>query len=450
MKKDFNSTIIKCIDFIERDFTPILVLSHFDADGLISGSLIIKLLYDKNIPFVFRTVNSYSDLKFLEETSFKRIIITDLAYNKYISKLSSSKDVLLIDHHILEGDTDDILVLNPYLFEMNGDVDSSSSILSFMILKTVDESYINFAPIALIGSLEDRQDVEEYRDFRGLNKQVFLEAEEIGLIEKSLGIISYVNFSESFLKCISSMFEPFLINIFNDLEKTKNFLNKCGISKEYYEKKIKDLDTKLQLEFSQKIIGKLLSENFDPYYLGRMFGYNIQLFDYLYIDNLRYLAKIVNFCAKINKYELIIKSMLDEKLNKINLDNYFNEFISSLSKIINMITSSKEKIKEFKNIILINLDNINISKLSSDVANLLLSTNLIKKTVVVVATYLDNEVKFSLRLKDKQKKVNLGEISYKLAEKYKGIGGGHKDSAGLIVSKEYFKEILNELDLSIE
>jgi single-stranded DNA-specific DHH superfamily exonuclease len=57
-----ENVIESIIDFIEEDFSPVFIASHYDADGLASAIILAKIFYQKKIPFVLRLINSHYDI----------------------------------------------------------------------------------------------------------------------------------------------------------------------------------------------------------------------------------------------------------------------------------------------------------------------------------------------------------------------------------------------------
>jgi len=167
MQSNLESKILRAIEFIEEDYSPIFIVSHYDTDGLSAALILIKILYNKKIPFVFRTVSSLDEVENVKESAFNRIILIDFQISEEIITLSKYKRILMIDHHqILDYDIyGQMMLLNPYLFQIDGNKDACSSCIAYLLAKSIDESLVYLSPLALAGALEDKQDVAEKRFF---------------------------------------------------------------------------------------------------------------------------------------------------------------------------------------------------------------------------------------------------------------------------------------------
>ena len=438
-----ENVIESIIDFIEEDFSPVFIASHYDADGLASAIILAKIFYQKKIPFVLRLINSHYDIEEIYDYPYNRIIIADMSYNSIIKKIAKKKKIVLIDHHQFDTTLDysELIFLNPYLFNYDGNNDASSSTLCYLIAKQIDEFNIDLSIIALAGAIGDKQDVTENRFFKGINLDVYNEAEEAGLISKQLGLVSYSNLNDNLINTFSLIFEPFIFEIFNNAEAAKDFLRKCEIDEKFFNVKLNEINEKEQIEICKKVAKKLLKEGYFHYYVGRLFGFNYKIF-YNKINNLRQLFLILDLSGRYNYYMDIIKNFL---VNKIDLNKLFNDYINIVKNNLENIFKRK-KDKEYKSFFYVDLLNINNERIVGNILDLLISSNISNKDVFVGASQSKHGIKLSFRLRNKEKEINLGEKVREVAKKFNGIGGGHKEAAGAIIATEYLNNFLSTFD----
>jgi len=444
--QDIESIVGNIVDFIEGDYSPIFIATHYDADGLASALILSKILYQKKIPFILRLVNSHRDIEEFQDYPYNRIIIADMSFNEIIKKLSKNKKIVLIDHHQFDSSLDysEFIFLNPYLFNYDGNSDFSSSTLCYLIAKQIDENNIDLSIIALAGALGDKQDVAENRFFKGINLNVYNDAEEAGLISRQLGLISYTSLSENLLNTFSLILEPFMLETFNNIQHSKDFLKKCEINEKFFNVKLSEINEKDQIEICKKIAKEMLKEGFPHYYVGRLFGFNYKIF-YNKINNLRQLSLILDFSGRYNNYNDIIKYLFFGKIDisKI-LTNYLSIVKNNLENII-----KRKKIKEYKNLFYVDLLNMNNERIVGIILDLLVSSNISNKDVFVGASQSKYGLKLSFRLRNKEKEINLGEKVREVAKKFNSIGGGHKEAAGAIISENSLENFLLSFDSSL-
>jgi Single-stranded DNA-specific exonuclease len=447
MQSNLESKILRAIEFIEEDYSPIFIVSHYDTDGLSAALILIKILYNKKIPFVFRTVSSLDEVENVKESAFNRIILIDFQISEEIITLSKYKRILMIDHHqILDYDIyGQMMLLNPYLFQIDGNKDACSSCIAYLLAKSIDESLVYLSPLALAGALEDKQDVAEKRFFLGLNKEIYDEAEEAGICSSNLGLVSYVDFNETLEKTFAYIFEPFIPTIFGNIEKSRKFLIDCGIPNELLSKELRKINEKDQFWICQKVAKKLIKESYEAYNIERIFGLNYEVTGFGKIKNLRSLAKILNYHGRYYKYDTIIRNLITEEIKEgfeESLINYSNE-IKKFSEII------LNRVKEFNNIAYIDLNDFSIARLTGDFSSLFASSNISKKPLIMISTTLNDNCKVSIRLKGNFNNVNIGELVKTVAKKINCKGGGHVNSAGAIIPKSLVKKFIDELDSSL-
>ncbi len=437
-----ESVIENIVDFIEEDFSPVFIASHYNADGLASAIILAKIFYQKRIPFVLRLINSHYDIEEIYDYPYNRIIIADMSFDSTIKKIAKKKKLVLIDHHQFDSNLDysDLIFLNPYLFNYDGNNDASSSTLCYLIAKQIDEFNIDLSIVALAGSIGDKQDVAENRFFKGINLDVYNEAEEAGLISKQLGIISYSNLNDNLINTFSLTFEPFIFEIFNNVDATRDFLKKCEVDEKFFNIKLSEINEKDQIEICKKVAKKLLKEGYSHYYVGRLFGFNYRIF-YNKINNLRQLSLILDLSGRYNYHMEIIKNFL---VNRIDLTKLFNNYLNIIKNNLENIIKRK-KDKEYKNFFYIDL-NISNERIVGNILDLLISSNISDKDIFVGSSQSKHGIKLSFRLRNKEKEINLGEKVREVAKKFNGLGGGHKEAAGAIIATEYLDDFLSTFD----
>jgi RecJ-like exonuclease len=442
MLNEINSKFENISSFFEEDFLPFLIVAHYDADGLISSSILAKLLFNEKIPFVLRISENLKPNELLE-SAFSKIIILDFQLKEDLAKIGEEKRILVIDHHPIKGDKEKVNLIHPSIFGYENEFDACSSTLSYLLAKHFDDSFIDLAPFVICGMLEDRHDREEKRSFRGLNKIVLDEAEEAGLINKKEGLISYCEFNEPLYKVVSLMFDPFMPNIFSSKERTIDFLKACGISESLINKNFEELNEKDHAEISQKIAIRLLNEGFKAAKVERIFGMNYELLVYSKSKNLRLIGKSIDYLARSLNYEGFIEALFNDKLYRFNFNQYFDECVSFISRIFLPLFQEK-RIKEYKKFVLLKFEG-KIDRFVGLFANLISASNITKHVVAVSSEFSKDEYKISFRAEEGSK-YDLGSIVSNIAKNYQGSGGGHSSAAGAIIPKDYLEDFLEEFD----
>ncbi|MFB6088662.1 MAG: DHH family phosphoesterase [Candidatus Aenigmatarchaeota archaeon] len=144
-----------------RQSKNIRVVSHYDADGISSASIMLYALskLDKNVHLSI--VNQIKDrvIKRLNREENDLVIFTDLG-SGYLDELNELKveKLAIVDHHHIKGEYDgDFTHVNPHLIGIDGDEISGSG-LSYLLARSLDEKNKKLAYIAVIGAIGDIQE----------------------------------------------------------------------------------------------------------------------------------------------------------------------------------------------------------------------------------------------------------------------------------------------------
>ncbi|MBS3815188.1 MAG: hypothetical protein KGY45_01345 [Hadesarchaea archaeon] len=151
--------VIKKIDSLKGTNKKVLNFSHHDLDGVTSAAILKRLLENyagldvtTRIPFEFRLTPEELE-KELKEDDYDLLIISDKgSFGYYDDFLDQIDEVMIIDHHLKDGEPKDCITFNPSL---NEEVRASTSLLMH-VLSThlgVANDYDDF--IALLGCRGD-------------------------------------------------------------------------------------------------------------------------------------------------------------------------------------------------------------------------------------------------------------------------------------------------------
>lgn len=442
---DLESKLETYIKFFDEDFLPFLLIGHYDADGLISLSIIAKILYQRRIPFILR-ISETLNVNEIKESAFSKIVILDFQLNEEIIKVAEEKRILLIDHHPLKSETEKLLLLHPSILGINDEYSACSSTLAYLVARNIDDSFVDLSPLAIAGALEDKMDIEEKRSFRGINKLVLDEAEEAGLINKEEGLICYTDFSDTIPKIISLSFEPFFPNLFSSQEKAMEYLKRCDIDNKYFNKSYNEISKNEIAEITKKIAKQLLKEGYSASLVEKLYGYNFITSLHIKHRNLRFIAKSIDYLARSSNFSDFLNSLFNERLYRFPFEKYFNEYISLIERTL-LKWIYEKKTKEYKKLFYLKFEG-KIDRFVGSFANLLISSNINKPVIVIASEFSDEEYKLSLRANEAFTG-DLASLVSIIAKKHGGNGGGHRKACGAIIPKAYIEDFLEELNDSL-
>ena len=141
--------------FIEKSKNKeILIVSHFDTDGISSAAIMIQSLKELDKRFSVKIVKSLEEDFIYSLPKEKIILFLDLGSGilSYLKK-AELKDVFIIDHHeIFQSIPPELNIINP---QLNGKEEISSSSLVYLFCKQLNEENKELAKLAILGMIGD-------------------------------------------------------------------------------------------------------------------------------------------------------------------------------------------------------------------------------------------------------------------------------------------------------
>jgi RecJ-like exonuclease len=177
----------------------VAIISHLDADGITSGSIIATALRRIGARYSVRTVSCMngSVLETIRGDGRDFYIITDLGWS-WTSRLRNAigDNWLIIDHHQVpetgesrEQEHDDDQILNPWKYGIDGGKDVSAGGMAYMVASTLDPRNRDLSAMAVVSAVADRQDKGDKKSLVGLNAEILRGAQSLGIVSVDLDII---------------------------------------------------------------------------------------------------------------------------------------------------------------------------------------------------------------------------------------------------------------------
>src|ERR671920_2549552 len=197
-KEIFQSLKTFCdkIEFMVENEKEIIIISHLDADGIASASIISSAVARVGAKCTVRTVSDITQniLEQMRSDNHDFYIITDLGAgmaNQFHRALDNRW--VVIDHHqILEEEIsrdDNNQILNAWKYGIDGGKEISAGGMAYMVATTLDRKNKNLSPIAIVSALADRQDQGDKKSLLGLNSEIVKTAQSLRLISMDLDLL---------------------------------------------------------------------------------------------------------------------------------------------------------------------------------------------------------------------------------------------------------------------
>ncbi len=227
------------------------IFSHNDADGVSSAGILACMLQRMGKEFQVTLLPVLNDNAFQEVASSlgECIILSDLGAS-YIDRLEAlDRDVIVLDHHFTEMDSEKIVYANPHLYGIDGMTSGCGATLSYLLATLVDKENADLIQLAIAGIAGDRQHIN---GLNGLNAAIMEGTEKyITRVEGSLIPVGQLSNS------LYVTTDPYIRGISGSIPAVQDLLKEARIANDA---SFKDLSEEERYRLSSMIAIKLLKQ----------------------------------------------------------------------------------------------------------------------------------------------------------------------------------------------
>jgi RecJ-like exonuclease len=412
----------------------ILIISHFDTDGITSATILIQTLRKLDKRFSVKIVKRLEEEMFNKLPNDKVIIFLDLASGSldYISKLNL-ENIFIIDHHeIFQALPEGINIINP---QLNGKEQISASSLVYLFCKCLNEENKELAKLAVLGMIGDCME----KSIDRLNNLIINDGE----VKRKRGLLIYPS-TRPLNRTLEYSSDPYIPGITGDSQGVIELLRELKLNPT--NGKYKSLIELDEAEMS-KLITAIILKN--PRVRNReIIGdiFLIKLFNKL--EDARELSAMINACSRLGESETAIQLCMESQKAKKKAElmhtKYKQHLISGLKSI-----SESEKM-EGKGFAIINAKDKIKDTIIGTIASILSNSSIYEEgTIITTMAYYDEKIKVSARGVGKIER-NIREILTRVVNEIGGEVGGHEFAAGCMIKREKEKEFMELLKKNLE
>jgi single-stranded-DNA-specific exonuclease len=410
----------------------ILLISHFDTDGITSAAIMTKALKKLDKRFSVKIVKRLEEEMIYELPKNKLVLFLDLASGSLNNiEKAGLKNVFIIDHHeVVQKIPKDVTLLNPMLIDKEK---ISSSGLVYLFCKEIDFKNKGSAKLAVLGMIGDI--MEE-------NMEKLGELEE-GDIKKKKGILIYPS-TRPINRALEYCSQPYIPGVTGNFEGVLEILREIGIepSNGQYKSLIE-----LNEEETKKLVTAIMLRN--PKTRNRDLIGNVFLLKFFNkLEDARELSAMINACSRLGKSDIALQFCMEipgsrKKAEEIHV-KYKQHLISGLGFV------SKTKKIQGKNFVIINAENNIKDTIIGTIASILSKSPLYEEgTVITIMAYYEDKIKVSVRNVGKNGK-NVREILDLVVKEIGGEIGGHESAAGCMITRDKEKKFIALLKENFE
>ncbi|MCK9595620.1 DHH family phosphoesterase [Candidatus Pacearchaeota archaeon] len=434
--KNLESEIKLVADkFIESSTNKdILVVSHFDTDGITSAAIFVQTLRKLDKRFSLKIVKSLEEEFILKLPKDKLVIFLDLASGSFnhISK-AGLKNIFIIDHHeIFQEIPEEINIINPHL---NGKEEISSSSLVYLFCKELNGEDKELAKLAILGMIGDCME----KSIDKLNNLIINDGE----VKRKRGLLIYPS-TRPINRTLEYCSDPYIPGVTGNTLGVTELLRDVGLSPA--NGKYKSLIELDEGEMS-KLVTAIILKNpkvRNKEIIGDIFL--IKFFNKL--EDARELSAIINACSRLGESDIALQFCMESPKAKKKAElihTRYRQFIISGLKFV----SESEKIEGNGFVIINAKENIKDTMIGT-IASILSNSSIYEEgTIITTMAYYEDKIKVSARNVGRNGR-NIRELLSPIIEKIGGEVGGHQFAAGCMIKQENEKEFLEHLKKSLE
>jgi single-stranded-DNA-specific exonuclease len=443
----------------------VLLTSHFDADGISAGSIMLSAVNRLSSFPHLRVIDSVNEriLDQIEAVESDLVIFTDIGsgYLEIISKILRNREVVVADHHQPLGEPGSNLHhFNTHVMGFDGSEEISGAGTAYLLAKALDSRNTDLSAMAIVGALGDQQDNGPERRLKGLNSDILKDAVDSKVIEVTQDLVFFGRQTRPIHRAIASTTDPFLPGLSGEEDRCLALLDAAGIPTKVDDRwrTISDLS----IDEKRRIVDKIIEHTISSKVKGEIV---LNLIGSVYtltkeepgtsLRDAREFGTLLNACGRMNRAGLGIAIGIGDRGESYQqAQQLYSEYKTQLSKYMNWVTTAPNAVRTGKNLVMIDGQGVIDESMTGAVSSLISSSKLFGESKVTIVTTLTRsaEAKISTRATEQlvQRGVNLGKILQDLSPKYGGVGGGHAIAAGATIPSGDLDKFLRDLGKSVD
>lgn len=409
------------------------IISHYDGDGLCSAGILAKALLREGISFQATATRALDEemISSLKKERRGLMIFSDMG-SGMIEKLEDMGDVIILDHHAPNKDSEKIVHINPHLVGIDGMRGACAATVSFLFAVMLNENNWDMFGIALAGAIADRQHVG---GLEGLNQKVVESAKEVGIVRQD-SILSICG--DNVGEALEYSINPYVKGISGNSKEVESLLKSIELSPTL---SVKELSGDAKRALSSILSIKLLRQGVEADAIAGIVEDGYWLPDRETYAN--WLAAYINACGRMGKRGRGISICLGDssalseakELRKL----FLKEVLASLRKV------EEQGAHEMKNIQFFYGDKSTHAGTAGGIAMRYL-LNPRKATLVLTVEGKKTRISGRATRPLVSAGLNLAEAFKDSAQSLGGAGGGHSIAAGASIPKGKEEKFLEYVD----
>jgi len=457
------SEAARLVSAAAKEGSQVLVLTHFDTDGLASAGILGTALSRLDGLMHIRAVDGLDEdvLSHAPLDAADLVVFADMG-SGMLELLNSKvgKKALILDHHQPVGMPKEKFVhVNPHMFGFDGAREVSGAGMAYLVARAMDTRNTDLSALGVVGALGDMQDRGEERSLHGLNSIIAEDGVKAGCLKLDKDLVLYGRETRPIHRALAYTSNPFLPGLSGHEDQCLALVASARISVKQDERwrTLADLSDEEKRDLLSAIIQAVSSKGIAGKVALSLIGtvYTLPKEERgMPTRDAREFSSLLNACGRMNRQGLAVSICLGERGSIMDEgQEVLAEYRKTIAQHMSWVTETPDRVEELGAIYVVHGEGAIDENMTGSISTILVSSGIFDpvKAVLVLATTSEGDLKISARGTEQLviSGVNLGKILQELTSRYGGSGGGHDIAAGGSVPADSEKRFLKELDSEI-
>ncbi len=437
-----------------RQWDDVVVVSHYDADGITSAAILVSALESlgKDVRFI-NVKQLYSDQIREIRDMGSAFIFSDLGIGQ-ISKLLSQmrRPFVILDHHEIPPGWDYPYLLHPAIFGLDGSTELSGAGVSYIFARALT-GRSDLSALALIGAVGDVQLV--HNRLVGYNRKILADAVSSGKVVSYLDLALYGRISRPLPYMLVYSTDPILPGLTANEPAVYEFLDASGVKYRDDSGRLLpyiDLSEEDKRRFFTQLSVYLLSRGWSTERIQTLVGEVYELAEedvHSPLRDVREFATLLNACGRHGQAEIGVYVAMGDR------GKYYDRALNLLKHHRDVLRKGVEYVVEqglhhLEHTQYFHAYDVIPASVVGIVANMVYSSGIasFRKPIVGFAYEDDEHTKVSARATSYlvSKGVDLSDAVRRAAQSVGGEAGGHRPAAGARIPRGSEGRFISVLD----
>jgi single-stranded-DNA-specific exonuclease len=427
------------------------VVSHYDADGIASASIISLALSREGKRFRLSIIKQLSEQGIIELAGEGNIltIFADLGSGHLESiqqrLLTPGAKVLILDHHqakgeILPENRESVIHVNPLSFGISGNLSGAG--VAYFLAKELDPDNIGLSCLAVVGAVGDSQmgSIEERWGLSGPNREILKDAKKSQRLSVSHGLRIWGKYSRPLHKALEYCTDPLIPGVSGSESASVQFLTDLGIPLKNNSgwRTLSDLSPEEQKTLASGIIKERIRAGRKDVHeiFGDVYEMPENPPDFRSAEEF---ATVLNACGKVGKPHVGLSMCMASPQAFQEAKSLLRGYRKGIGKAISWVSQNENAIKKTERCTYMLAGDRISEHIISNVVSIFNKSGFVPedRPVFAFADAEDGMVKVSARAHDilVENGLDVQKLVSEAALRFGGEGGGHKGAAGATIPK---------------